>query len=363
MEHKFPDAADAIPAIPAAAPGQPLFCCFLVQRPADLQLPDRPLPEVVRGMTWLPRSELPSGDVCIRVQFSSLNYKDALAAEGHPGVVRQWPHVPGIDAAGIVEASHSDQWKPGDEVLVTGYELGAGHWGGWSQYIQVPAEWVVRKPAELSLRQAMSFGTAGFTAALCLRELQRHDVQPHKRPVVVTGASGGVGCLAVALLAKLGYPTIAVTGKEAAHDWLRRLGATQVWTREQLLALDRDRPMLSAQFGGAVDTVGGRALEVLIRSLDVNGCVAACGMVAGHELALTVYPFILRGARLSGITSALCPRPLRLEIWDRLAGEWNLAELDRLVTEIGMENVDDYVGRIRHGNLQGRVLISIPAGQ
>ena len=300
--------------------------------------------------------ELPAGDVLIQVEYSSLNYKDALACQGHPGVVRQLPHVPGIDSAGTVAASQSTDFRPGDPILVTGYDLGAGRWGGFSRYIRVPADWVVRLPEGLTAIEAMTYGTAGFTAAQCVMAIQRQEISPERGEVVVTGATGGVGSLAVALLAKLGYRVTAVTGKIAQHSLLKRLGATEILAREEVVDLS-EQPLLKGRWAAAVDTVGGETLATLLRSTNYRGCVAACGLVGGHDLPLTVYPFILRGVTLAGIDSAKCPREPRLEIWDRLASDWKLDCLDDLRREVDLRQLPSEVEATLAGNSVGRIVV------
>ena len=305
-------------------------------------------------------SQLPPGDVLIQVEYSSANYKDVLAAGGHRGVVRTLPHVPGIDAAGTVVQSDLPELSVGTQVLVTGYELGSGRWGGWAEFIRVPVEWVIPLPEGWSPREAMILGTAGFTAAQCVEALQRHEVTPESGPIVVTGATGGVGSLAVMLLARLGYRVSAVTGKADRHDWLRSLGAEDVLPRE---AVDdrSSRPLLSARWAGAVDTVGGNTLSTLLRSLRHRGGVAACGLVGGTELNLTVYPFLLRGVKLDGIDSAQCPRGRRLEIWRKLSQEWRLDGLERVVREFELEQVSVVVEELLAGRSTGRPIIRLPS--
>lgn len=309
-------------------------------------------------ITDVDASRLPPGDVVIRVEYSSANYKDALAAGGHKGVVKSLPHVPGIDAAGEVVESSAAGHPAGARVLVTGYELGAARWGGWGELIRVPAEWVIPLPAGWTTREAMILGTAGFTAAQCVLALQRHQVAPERGPVVVTGATGGVGSIAVMLLAKLGYEVSAVTGKREQHEWLRALGATDILPRE---AVDdrSERPLLPGRWAGAVDTVGGNTLATLIRSVQHRGCVAACGLVGGTDLPLTVYPFILRGARLDGIDSAQCPAEERREIWRLLSSDWSLGDLDRVASEYGLEEVDEVVALLLAGRSTGRPVIRV----
>ncbi len=317
---------------------------------------------VCRKVERIRLDQLPPGEVLIRVAWSSLNYKDALAAHGHPGVARQLPHVPGIDAAGhivqVAGQAAASSLAVGLPVIVTGYELGAGQWGGWSRYIRVPADWVVPLPEGLTLRDAMILGTAGLTAAQSTRRLQLNDVHPEKGPVVVTGASGGVGSLAVAILAKLKYRVSASTGKKEAAGWLRNLGAADLLDRQQVVP-ESDKPLLPVRWAGGVDTVGGRTLTAMLRQTDVLGCVAACGLVGGADLNLTVYPFILRGVQLSGITSSLCPRSVRLELWQKLAGPWRPSQLDMLAHETTLEGLEAWIERIHRGQVQGRVIIRL----
>lgn len=303
-------------------------------------------------------ADLPAGEVVIRVHWSSLNYKDALGAQGHPGVAGPLPHVPGIDAAGVVESSADERYQTGDPVVVTGYELGAPAWGGWSEYIRVPAEWVVPLPSNLDLRAAMVLGTAGFTAAQCVRELQTNGVQPEAGPVLVTGATGGVGVFAVRLLSHLGYQVHAVSGKEECYQSLRELGASDVLPRSVLQDHPK-RPLLSAKWAGGIDTVGGEPLVAFLKSLRVNGCVAACGLVAGDQLPTTVYPFILRGVKLAGVTSALCPRIPREAIWTRLANEWRVTLDDRWVEQVSLTELPQAIERISAGKIAGRVVVEI----
>ncbi|MHC4400759.1 MAG: YhdH/YhfP family quinone oxidoreductase [Planctomycetota bacterium] len=328
------------------------FRCYLVRKTGK--------GEIAGGLDRRPTFELPAGDVLIRVAYSSLNYKDALAARGHPGVARRFPHVPGIDAAGTVQESSSADFRPGDKVLVTSYELGAERWGGWADYVRVPADWVLPLPKGLSLEESMILGTAGLTAGLCVRALRHHEIAPESGEVVVTGATGGVGTLAVRLLAKLGYVVVAVSGKAEKHEWLRRQGAARVVTRKEMLD-PSNRPLLSARWAGAVDTVGGAMLATLLRSMRSEGCVASCGLVGGDKLATTVYPFILRGVTLAGIDSAWCPRVRREEIWHRLAIDWKLDGLTSIRTVIQPEQIGDYVGQILSGQITGRVIIDAHA--
>jgi len=308
-------------------------------------------------VTELTTNELPAGDLLIQVSWSALNYKDALAAQGQKGVVKRLPHVPGIDAAGVV-VEGNDMMPTGTQVIVTGYELGAGHWGGWSRYIRVPYEWAVPLPSTLSLREAMIYGTAGFTAAQSMMALERCSITPAAGQVVVTGATGGVGSLAVGLLSKQGFEVIASTGKANYADWLRSLGARQIIDRDQVIDTSPS-PLLEARWAGAIDTVGGATLATLVRSMRHRGCVAACGLVGGNDLALTVFPFLLRGVTLAGIDSAKCPAEPRQEVWRRLAGPWKLDDLESLATTITLPEIGDAVERILAGGCVGRTLVDL----
>jgi acrylyl-CoA reductase (NADPH) len=303
-------------------------------------------------------SELPPGDVTIAVEYSSLNYKDALAATGHPGVVRNFPHIPGIDAAGTVLESTSSKVAKGQQVLVTGYQLGSERWGGWSEQIRVPAEWVIPLPSELSTKHAMTFGTAGFTAAQGVDLLQRHQVTPDKGEVIVTGATGGVGCLAIGMLARLGYRVVAVSGKPEAESFLKELGAAEILPREAL-ADDGKKPLLAARWAGAVDTIGGAPLAHIIRSTQRRGCVTCCGMLAGAEVPLSVFPFILRGVTLAGIDSAECPTENRPALWKHMADDWRPAMLDQLAIFVDLDQVNEAVQRILRGEVIGRTVVRV----
>lgn len=302
-------------------------------------------------------ADLPPGEVVIDVDYSSLNYKDALACQAHPGVVRKLPHVPGIDCAGTIAESRDSRYAVDDAVLVTGYELGAPAWGGYSQKVRVPADWVVPLPAALSSRQAMTYGTAGFTAAQCVMALERHGIQPERGEIVVTGASGGVGSIAIAILAKIGYTVVAVSGKPEQADILKKLGAARVVPRNEVDDTS-DTPLLSERWSAAVDTVGGNTLATLVRSTAHRGCIAACGLVGGVDLPLTVYPFILRGVTLAGIDSAKCPHRPRLEVWNKLSGEWNVSQrLDSLVREVNLSQLPSEVAAMLAGQNHGRILV------
>ncbi len=331
------------------------FRALLVESTSDVSSKS---PSTRAAVTSLSSEQLPAGDVTIRVAYSSLNYKDALAYQGHRGVVKRLPHIPGIDAAGTVLESSNSAYRCGDEVLVTGYDLGQGHWGGWSELIRVPSEWIVPIPRGLTLRESMIWGTAGFTAAQSVLALQRNELLPDSGEVVVTGASGGVGSLSVRILARLGYEVVAVTGKAEQHETLLACGAKRVVGRQEL-ADDSKKPLLTVNWAGAIDTVGGEMLTTLLRSTKYGGCVTACGLVAGAELSMTVYPFLLRGVSLCGIASADCPHDKRHKIWELLAGAWKPDSLERMLIEIELEQLPEYVERILAGANVGRVVVSL----
>lgn len=302
--------------------------------------------------------DLPVGDVLVRLHYSSLNYKDALSATGNKGVTREYPHTPGIDAAGVVEHSDDSAWKPGDEVIVTSHDLGMNTDGGFAGYIRVPAAWVVRRPEGLDLREAMALGTAGFTAALCVRELIDKGVRPDGGEVLVSGATGGVGSLAVAILAHLGYRVAAGTGKAAAADWLRGLGAAAVIDRAELVDTS-SRPLLKGRWAGAVDTVGGDTLATTLKSTDYRGAVACCGLVASPTLNTTVLPFILRHVSLLGVDSQNTPLEIRRAIWEKLAGEWKPPALADLAEDVVLDDLDPAIDRILKGGMRGRAVVRL----
>jgi putative YhdH/YhfP family quinone oxidoreductase len=303
--------------------------------------------------------DLPEGDVLVRVHYSSLNYKDALSAVGNKGVTRRYPHTPGIDAAGLVVESTSTEFRPGDAVFTAAAgALGVSAPGGYGQYIRVPAEWLLPLPRRLTLRQSMIYGTAGFTAAMCVDRLQRDGVQPERGPVLVTGATGGVGSVAAGILTKLGYQVTVVTGKPERAAMLRALGASQVLSREELLE-NSDRTLLHARWAGVVDTVGGDFLAAAIRATMPGGVVTACGNAASPDLHLTVFPFILRGVTLAGIDATRPSKAERARLWKLLAGRWKVDALDALAREVRLDALEDEIARSMQGGHTGRVIINL----
>lgn len=314
--------------------------------------------EVRREVRDLEAPDLMPGFVKVRVQWSSLNYKDALAATGHPGVARSLPLIPGIDVAGVVEDPGDTPWQAGQPVMVFHPKLGTEVNGGYAEFVVVPQDWVYEIPDGLDTRTAMIYGTAGFTAAQSIDQLRFHKVKPESGPIVVTGSTGGVGVFAVMMLARLGYEVVAVSGKPERFDWLRSLGANEVVGRE---AVDdrSDRPLLSGRWAGAVDTVGGNILATVLRSTKPHGCVTACGLVAGHELNMTVYPFILRGVTLQGIDSAGVSREYRSQLWNMIATEYAVSQLDELAIETDLEHLGEQIDRILAGKIAGRVIVKV----
>jgi len=311
----------------------------------------------IREISTKSIDELPESDVLIKVKYSSLNYKDALSATGNKGVTRKYPHTPGIDAAGIVEKSSSNQFNEGDEVLVTGYDLGMNTSGGFAEFIRVPAEWIVKLPEGLSLKESMMLGTAGFTAGLSVYKLEKAGIDKSGE-IIVTGATGGVGSLSVALLSKLGYKVIASTRKQDKEDYLKKLGAKLIIDSDELDDKS-SKSILSRRWKGAVDTVGGNILSTVLKSLDNGYSVASCGNVLSPKLNMTVYPFILRGVNLLGINSAETQMDLRRIIWQKLAGEWKLNELDEITTECTLEQLDEKIDLILDGKITGRILVNL----
>ena len=304
--------------------------------------------------------ELSGGDVVIKAAYSSVNYKDALAATGAGKIIRRFPVIGGIDVAGTVERSEAPGLPVGAGVLVTGYDLGVGHDGGYSEYVRVPAEWVIPLPATLDAFDAMAIGTAGFTAALSIIELERNGLRPENGPVIVTGATGGVGTLAVACLARLGYEVTALTGKDQEHEYLRSLGATSILSRRTLNM--GTRPLETSLWAGAIDAAGGDILAWLTRTMKHRGGIASSGLTAGAELHTTVMPFILRGVKLLGIDSAMSPRRERLEVWRRLAGDLRPANLRRIAREIDLGGLPAAFNTLLKGESRGRIVVRVNEG-
>lgn len=302
--------------------------------------------------------ELPQGEVLINVKYSSLNYKDALSSIGNRGVTKTYPHTPGIDAAGIVETSSVDDFEPGDKVIVTGYDFGMNTSGGFAEYIRVPAKWVIKLPHLLSLKESMIYGTAGFTAALSVYKLTQSGVTPSDGEILVTGATGGVGTVAVSLLSKLGYDVIAATGKLSQTEVLVALGAKSVIHRRDIDD-ESGRPMIKGRWAGVIDTVGGNILSTAIKSTNYGGSVTCCGNVGGADFSTSVYPFILRGVTLFGIDSVECPMSLRKEIWEKLASEWKLYNLEDAVDEVDLEGLGDKIDAMLKGEHKGRTIVKI----
>lgn len=301
---------------------------------------------------------LPAHEVLIRVEYSSLNYKDALSATGNRGVTRNYPHTPGIDACGTVIYSADQSFKKGDQVLVCGYDLGMNTPGGFGQYIQVPADWVMPLPEGLSMSESMMLGTAGFTAALALHKMEMNGQKPGNGPVLVTGAGGGLGSLAINILSRSGYQVIAATGKTSAHEYFKSIGAAQVIDREQVT--DKSGKLLLRQrWAGVIDTVGGNILSTAIRACQPHGNVAVCGNASSFELAVNVYPFILNGVNLLGIDSATCPMELRKQVWKKLADDWRPEALKMISREISLEALPEHIHLLLEGKIRGRMYINL----
>ena len=302
--------------------------------------------------------DLPEGDVLIKVHFSSLNYKDALSAIGNKGVSRNYPHTPGIDAAGVIETSESQNFQAGEEVIVTGYDLGMNTSGGFSEYIRVPSAWVVKKPDFISLSDSMALGTAGLTAGLCVRKLLNYELTPDSGKLFVTGATGGVGIVATMLLSKLGFDVVAITGKLESQNMLKNYGASEVITREDL-----DQPLISplqkSIYAGGVDAVGGKVLSNLLSSTGQRAAIACCGMVNGAELNTSIFPFILRGVTLFGVDSAETEIEVKQEIWNNFASTWKLEHLENEIKEISLSDLPLEIDTILKGKQIGRVRVKI----
>ena len=300
--------------------------------------------------------DLDPGEVVIRTHYSGVNYKDALAATGAGKVVRRFPCVGGVDAAGVVESSTDARFKVGDQVLVTGYDMGVAHDGGFAEYVRVPADWVVPLPVNLSLFEAMTLGTAGFTAALAIHRLEQNELTPAKGKVIVAGATGGVGSLAIRMLSQLGYQVVALTGKTSEQEYLRSLGANEVLMRSEIDFASK-RPLEKGLWAGALDAVGGDTLAWLTRTMQQDGAIASFGNAGGVELHTTVFPFILRGVKLLGVDSAATGMTLRKQMWQRLAGDLRIDQYEQIAHRIPFDELPVACAKLIHGEAHGRFVV------
>ncbi len=314
--------------------------------------------KVTASIRRLTDADLPAGDVTVRIEHSTLNYKDGMILNGLGRLVRQYPHVPGIDFAGTVEASDNPAWAVGDKVILTGWRVGEVHWGGYAEKARVKGDWLVPLPAGLTTRQAMALGTAGLTAMLAVMALEDHGLSPDRGEVLVTGAAGGLGSVAVTLLARAGYTVAASTGRASQHDYLRSLGA-QVLVERGDLSGGAAKPLLAERWAGCVDSVGGPTLAAVLAAMKLHAPVASCGNAGGVELNTTVLPFLLRGVNLLGIDSAQCPTPRRLKAWTRLAAEMPPDLLDSMTTGATLAELPELAARILKGEVRGRVVIDV----
>ncbi len=314
--------------------------------------------QFVRSVEHKRIDDLPEGDVVVQVRYSSLNYKDVLSATGNKGVTRKFPHTPGIDAAGIIADSSDEDFKPGDKVIVTSYDLGMNTAGGFGQYIRVPSEWVVPQPEGLTAKEAMIYGTAGFTAALSVWHVIENGVTPDKGDVLVSGTTGGVGSIAVSILSKLGYSVTAVNGVEDETEFLKEIGAQGIISIDEASDTSK-RPLLKSIWAAGIDTVGGGILATTIKSTNYGATITCCGNVASPDLPLNVFPFILRGVRLIGIDSQNCPMPLRKKIWQKIASEWKIDWLNTLTTEAPFDELENRIELMLQGKHIGRTVIKM----
>jgi acrylyl-CoA reductase (NADPH) len=316
--------------------------------------------KVVRRIEALDETRLPPGDVTVAVEYSTLNYKDGMILQGIGRLVRNYPHVPGIDFAGTVERSDSPEFKLGDPVILTGWRVGEIQWGGYAEKARVPASFLVRRPEGITARQAMAIGTAGFTAMLAVIALERHGLEPDAGDVLVTGAAGGVGSVGVALLARLGHRVVASTGRPEQRDYLTDLGAAELIDRATLAAKP-SRPLDAERWVGAIDAVGGITLATILTQLKYRASVAACGLAGGSDLPATVIPFLLRGVNLLGIDSVMCPRDERIEAWRRLVRDLPLERLDRMTEMVPLAAVVGLAPKILAGATRGRIVVDLTA--
>ncbi|MEL6979328.1 MAG: MDR family oxidoreductase [Pseudomonadota bacterium] len=316
---------------------------------------------ISRAVKEIEETQLPAGDVTVRVEYSTLNYKDGLCLTGGGGLVRAYPHVPGIDFAGTVEASDDPRYKPGDAVVLTGWRVGEVWWGGYAQKAKVKADWLAPLPSGLSAKDAMAVGTAGFTAMLAVMALEAKGLKPGGKPVLVTGAAGGVGSVATAILAKLGYEVAAVTGRPETESYLRDLGATQIVARDEIAEPSR-KPLEAETWAGCVDAVGGKMLSRVLTQISYGGSAAAVGLAGGAALeGATVIPFLLRGVNLLGIDSVMQPYENRIPAWERIAADLPLEKLQAMTETVGLEALVDLGPKILKGEVKGRVVVDVNA--
>ncbi len=316
--------------------------------------------KVSSEITQLDEERLPEGDVIVRVQYSTLNYKDGLVLNGLGRLVRSYPHVPGVDFAGVVEASQHPGFKPGEAVVLTGWRVGEVHWGGYAEKARVKGDWLVKLPADLTARRAMAIGTAGFTAMLCVMALESHGLKAGAGDVLVTGAAGGVGSVATAILAKLGHRVVCSTGRAETHAYLKDLGAAEIIDRASI-EKPSGKPLESERWAGCVDSVGGATLAAILPQMKYRASIAACGLAGGTKLETTVIPFIIRGVNLLGVDSVMCPMEQRREAWTRLARDLPGDKLDAMIEPAKLEDLDRLSKRILEGQVRGRVVVEIGA--
>lgn len=312
--------------------------------------------KTLASVQTIEESQLPQGEVTVDIQWSGLNYKDALAITGTGKIIRNFPMVPGIDFAGTVHSSEDPRFHAGQQVLLTGWGVGENHWGGLAQRARVKGDWLVPQPEGMDARQAMIIGTAGFTAMLCVMALEEAGIRPQDGEIVVTGASGGVGSTAIALLHKLGYQVVAVSGRESTHEYLRSLGANRILGRDEFA---ETRPLEKQLWAGAVDTVGDKVLAKVLAQMNYGGCVAACGLAGGFALPTTVMPFILRNVRLQGVDSVMTPAARRAEAWKRLVQDLPASFYQLSATEITLAQAPEFANRIMNNQIQGRTLVKM----
>lgn len=314
--------------------------------------------EFIFGLKEVEIPIIEENEVLIKASYSSLNFKDALSSIGNPGVTRVFPHITGIDVAGIVVESNSDEFKEGDEVLITGYDFGMNTNGGHSQYVKAPASWVIKKPKNITDKEIMIYGTAGLTAALGVNELLNNGITPTSGEILVTGATGGVGSISVSILSKLGFDVVAISGKKEKVDYLKQLGAKEVILREDF-DVENPKPMTSERYAGVIDTVGGNILAQALKAIKYDGVATCCGLTASFELNTNVFPFILRGVRLIGIDSVECKKAKKIAAWEKIADEFKIDSLSSITTQIGLEGISEAYRKLLSGKAVGRYLVKI----